>query len=139
MKNSYNPARSPESSPSSTLLHHLPLLLFLLPLQKLPLFLSCHAAQQPLTFLLLELLCGIFALFCFLFFVCAAQFADLFFASVAQFAGYFGAPVGSGDEDVRETEEVAVEREGGCVAIGGDGDGELDSFLGDSLLDPAYR
>lgn len=141
MKNPYPPAleKKNKSTPSGTLLHHLPLLLLLLPLQKLPLLLSRHTTQQPLAFLLLEFLGGIFTLFGFLFFVCAAQFADLFFAGVAQFAGYFGTPVGTGDEGVGETEEVAVERNGGCVSVGGDRKGELDAFLGDSLLNSAFR
>lgn len=139
MKIPYPPALSARSTPSSTLLHHLPLLLLLLPLQKLPLLLRRHATQQPLALFLLELLGGIFALFSFLFFVCAAQFADFFFAGVAQFAGYFGAPVGAGDEGVGKTEEVAVEREGGFVAVGRDCEGELDAFPGDGFLDSVFR
>jgi hypothetical protein len=47
--------------------------------------------------------------------------------------------VSAGDEGVRETEEVAVEREGGFVAVGGDGEGELDAFFRDGLLDSVYR
>jgi hypothetical protein len=138
MKKSYQ-ARAVKSTPSSTLLHHLPLLLLLLPLQKFPLLLSRHTTQQPLTLFLLELLGGIFALFGFLFFVCAAQFADFFFTGVAQFAGYFGTPVGAGDEGVGETEEVAVERQSGCVTVGGDCERELDTFLGDGFFDSVYR
>jgi hypothetical protein len=116
MKNPIFP-HATKSTSSSTLLHHLPLLLLLLPFQKLLLFVSRHAPQQPLTFLLLELLGSIFALLCFLFFICTAEFADFFFTGVAQFAGYFGTEVGARDEGVRETEEVAVERKSGCVAV----------------------
>lgn len=47
--------------------------------------------------------------------------------------------MGAGDEGVGETEEVAVERKGGFVAVGGDCEGELDAFFRDGLLNSVYR
>lgn len=116
-------------------LHGTTLTLLTLAFQELALLLSRHATEKTLTLLLLDLLCSQLALLGLLFLLSAAQLLDLLVADTTDLPHHLATEVRGRDESVGEA-QVLVEKGQSRGVAGGEVDGELDTLLGDGLVDP---
>ncbi|KAJ6128464.1 hypothetical protein N7471_009681 [Penicillium samsonianum] len=109
-----------------------------LTVKELALLVGAQSTQDALTLILLDLLGGNAALLGLLFLVDTAQLLDLLFADVTDLAHDFATEVGGGDQFVGQAQELVEQRESGGIAGRGGGEvsRELDTLLGDSLVDP---
>jgi hypothetical protein len=107
-------------------------------LQELALLVGAQTTELRVTLLLLQLVCGDFALFGLLVLVDFADLGDLLVARLLDAAECFGTEVRSGGEVVGEADEVVEEREGGGV-VGLKLEREVDALLGLGVVEAEMR
>merc|ERR1712072_615728 len=111
----------------------LPLILFPLLIQELPLFICRHLAQPRISFLPLCLFHEQFSLFSLLLFVQAADLLGLILAGGFGFAHGFRTEMGRGGKLVRQTEESGKHRSGGRTGI--ELHRKMDALLRDEIIE----